>query len=483
MARREEFYTQFHRILLLARGITQDEPGNIPRLLSSVQNLPDLPDVEVEALRNSNHSKDEFLEKLKALSEECNHVEELSETNFAARDALCKAIETLEKPPVTIDIPLADGEDLPDTIYTLHQRTIWAIMRCRQSKRAQAWTDPAWFLCKKFFFVRCDAKQAEAVTCTHKLSHTLYQGKLLVSKGTGDETIPSGLEPVHHMSADKTTTAVVTSGGVFFWTWHFDISQIKQGSVETRPLPLPPCKPHKWHTSVSGVFVVGRGLIVLETTDSRHILFHQSAVAVTWLPLNLGPIGKIWNYAVRDQDIIFVGKYGCAVGSISLPLADQMESSEIKFNFIDTSFDDAISIGVNGLLLLRDGEVYIVTPKPEYWPLGSGVIQLHIGTARQLALPEGTTRLLCSGSAVIASTPSGSYVVGNSMLKRFGFTFPTGWLSSWRQVEPCGSVVQRVWGWVSLLMETRDGQLMSQGATVDPRRVRAFGNPWICWDL
>ncbi|KAG9392532.1 TPR repeat [Carpediemonas membranifera] len=94
------------------------------------------------------------------------------------------------QPSVSMDIPLSEGQKLPERVFTLLQGTIWAIMleagadpdlytpTASQRPETRAAYPPyakhLWFLCKKFFFVHQETDRVGAVVPED--SYALYHG-------------------------------------------------------------------------------------------------------------------------------------------------------------------------------------------------------------------------------------------------------------------------------------------------------------------
>ncbi|KAG9396733.1 hypothetical protein J8273_1751 [Carpediemonas membranifera] len=100
-------------------------------------------------------------------------------------------------PDVTIDLPIKSLDELPETIYTLLQSTIWAIMLSvgidPQLKRERD-TSALWFLCRKFFFVHSVSSKDGICLSTPDTPSTatetyLYGGRVFVRRRMYDQSI------------------------------------------------------------------------------------------------------------------------------------------------------------------------------------------------------------------------------------------------------------------------------------------------------
>ncbi|KAG9394893.1 hypothetical protein J8273_0100 [Carpediemonas membranifera] len=178
---------------LISMVTTLKVPGDIPSLLKHAysrhfhENIPSIEDPE----SNETPADDNQLESLISL------LDNLPPLNGEAQVLLDRARSILtDGPPLSMNVELAEGQELPVAMHTLLQGTLWAaFMACgadpdlgrteRQAKKNKLDYSQAdkclWFLCKKTFFAHQIAlKDGKAVGFEYRRSHAhrLYAGRL-----------------------------------------------------------------------------------------------------------------------------------------------------------------------------------------------------------------------------------------------------------------------------------------------------------------
>ncbi|KAG9395151.1 hypothetical protein J8273_0370 [Carpediemonas membranifera] len=172
-----------HRLATIA---TADVPGDVPSLIAGAfhrqfrEEMPSLHDHTEAYEATTGATADKLLARLA----------ELPPLEPNAQLLLDRAHSILTSgPPLSMNVELADGEELPVALHTLLQGTLWACMMggeanpdldgAQDDDNAYSSTDKClWFLCKKLFFAHCVASK-DGETVVHALAcRRLYQGRL-----------------------------------------------------------------------------------------------------------------------------------------------------------------------------------------------------------------------------------------------------------------------------------------------------------------
>ncbi|KAG9395518.1 hypothetical protein J8273_3094 [Carpediemonas membranifera] len=279
-------------------AVAADVPGNIPSLLAHAYsrhfrtNMPLIQDQENDDVPSSSYTLELLLAKLVAIPP-------LSEK---AQTLLDRARSILtDGPPLSMNIELADGQELPDALHTLLQGTLWAILMT-----ADAWEghDPLWYLCKKTAFAR---RAAEADSASFV---PLYAGRAFPP--TGRLAIP----PVVALHGSMDTGVAVTAKGVFRWGGDW----------------CPACGPHRavWGCPVVEAYerrLRPAGHVVAGDNDSGRLGLGPDAPSSTavFIPLHIPKTATILTVA-SSCDVMLVltdvGLFGAGAnlgGEVGLP--------------------------------------------------------------------------------------------------------------------------------------------------------------------
>ncbi|KAG9392636.1 Chromo (CHRromatin Organization MOdifier) domain [Carpediemonas membranifera] len=178
LVRKSAVAAAIHRV----SAATQDVPGDIPTLLRHAY---------------SRHFH-ETLPRAPAVAETCDPVDLLGRLPFlrpSAQNYVDSARSILtDGPPLSMNIELAEGQELPVALHTLLQGTLWAIFMefadpdlnrtedDAYEDGVQYWPEDQlpWFLCKKFFFAHQIAERDGAVEVKKatKIIHRMYAGRI-----------------------------------------------------------------------------------------------------------------------------------------------------------------------------------------------------------------------------------------------------------------------------------------------------------------
>ncbi|KAG9395491.1 hypothetical protein J8273_3067 [Carpediemonas membranifera] len=250
----------------ISRTTTATLPGNIPSLLAHAYsrhfrtNMPLIQDQENDDVPSSSYTLELLLAKLVAIPP-------LSEK---AQTLLDRARSILtDGPPLSMNIELADGQELPDALHTLLQGTLWAILMgagaypeldgstndptasdddsssyessCYSSD-AVADDKSLWFLCRKFLFVHQAAqKDGEAFSNINHAGYYIehrYAGFLFKTNASYDPLERARLPRVLSVYRDRISTLVVTPKGVYGWNGGRNLGLGSQVMFTTDPTRL-----------------------------------------------------------------------------------------------------------------------------------------------------------------------------------------------------------------------------------------------------
>ncbi len=137
----DEIADELEDIMLSGKALLRSSPGNIPYLLQQascfVSDEQGMPGEPVPMTRDDLMSR---------LSRVHDAISTLPKFNAQQRALKCvsRAIRAIERPDVTINIPVDAAHPLPVAVYTLHPATIAAILSRVGGKK------DAWYTCKKF---------------------------------------------------------------------------------------------------------------------------------------------------------------------------------------------------------------------------------------------------------------------------------------------------------------------------------------------
>ncbi|KAG9396296.1 hypothetical protein J8273_2027 [Carpediemonas membranifera] len=202
-------------------------------------------------------------------------------------------------PPLSMNVELAEGEELPVALHTLLQGTLWAILM-------EAGADPdlqrsdttaseqnfhymqqdklAWFLCKKFFFVKnvsvkdCESRQWSWYDgfCSQRYEHTMYMGRLFMFHSARQTKFTRARMPrIVAVYSDIFTQIAQTPKGLWGWGTNADAETgflTASDYVNPTRLTFPACPkvaeleaslpPWEKHRMVTDVSVCGRAFIL-----------------------------------------------------------------------------------------------------------------------------------------------------------------------------------------------------------------------------
>ncbi|KAG9395963.1 hypothetical protein J8273_2312 [Carpediemonas membranifera] len=174
--------------------VTADHPGNIPRCVDLVFQAEFSEDVP--AIRAASVDQGKYL----TVGQLQHGLSMLSGLGASAQSLLRRASALLVDPPMSMNIPLREGEDLPAALHTLLQGTVWAVMMgagadpdLRRTPWERAWDDrqsygvqdkQLWFLCKKFFFSRQVAEKDGYASSSLANFSRCYAGRLFIRSST-----------------------------------------------------------------------------------------------------------------------------------------------------------------------------------------------------------------------------------------------------------------------------------------------------------
>ncbi|KAG9395154.1 hypothetical protein J8273_0373 [Carpediemonas membranifera] len=215
-----------HRLATIA---TADVPGDVPSLIAGAfhrqfrEEMPSLHDHTEAYEATTGATADKLLARLA----------ELPPLEPNAQLLLDRAHSILTSgPPLSMNVELADGEELPVALHTLLQGTLWAIVG---QQTAPDTPSPLWFLCKKTLFTHSVAtRDAEHVTMTHSFApptfFMTYAGRLLACGGNGAgytglvdrrSAVPEfgrvSVPPVIALHTSHTSCLALTARGLFGW--------------------------------------------------------------------------------------------------------------------------------------------------------------------------------------------------------------------------------------------------------------------------
>ncbi|KAG9392506.1 regulator of chromosome condensation RCC1 [Carpediemonas membranifera] len=208
-------------------AVTASIPGDVPSLLSHAfsrhfqQSMPSIRTIE----HTSASSSASFESLIAALSE-------IPPLEPAAQVLLDRARSILTSgPPLSMNVELADGEDLPVALHTLLPGTLWAILMTGAGPSPLA--HPVWWLCRKFSHVSTVAGREEDC-CSHcGTDFALYCGRVMTRGAnrvgqTGHSACPvvSGYRHVRvpptrtltvHCGNDEPSCFVPSARGLYAW--------------------------------------------------------------------------------------------------------------------------------------------------------------------------------------------------------------------------------------------------------------------------
>ncbi|KAG9394551.1 hypothetical protein J8273_3799 [Carpediemonas membranifera] len=196
--------------------LTAEIPGDVPSLLRHAysrhfnQVMPSVRDQEI-------HRAPESSATLETLSVMLTAIPPLAPKAQVLLDR-AQSILT-DGPPLSMNVELAEGEELPVALHTLLQGTLWATLLHGFNSLNLA-ECPGWLLCKKFLFsYRVSEKDGvcECFDFTND-SYCLYAGHLLINRPqrTAGWVIPHSPRVLRVYSSENSFIGV-TPKGLFGW--------------------------------------------------------------------------------------------------------------------------------------------------------------------------------------------------------------------------------------------------------------------------
>ncbi|KAG9394609.1 hypothetical protein J8273_3863 [Carpediemonas membranifera] len=242
----------------LSVAVTADVPGNIPSLLRHAyyrhfsKVMPVLQDRDA----CTTPTGDDAIDSLLAMIAD---IPTLAEKAQASLDRACSILR--DGPPLSMNIPLKSGETLPESVFTLLQGTVWALLMSaganpdlKPHRRDKRWvkldkyidiydkrSTHLWFVCRKFYFAHQRAEKDGDVSLDDALSmgHRQYAGRLFgrlnsVMFGLSNDRNPvmfqraQHIPPVVNVTTDRTDRpfvverrdrplVITTARGLYFW--------------------------------------------------------------------------------------------------------------------------------------------------------------------------------------------------------------------------------------------------------------------------
>ncbi|KAG9393409.1 hypothetical protein J8273_3545 [Carpediemonas membranifera] len=206
-------------------------------------------------------------------------------------------------PPLSMNVELADGEELPVAMHTLNQGAVWACLvggganpdledRVLDEAR-EKWPDATdlhnkirkalapeakclWFLCRKFFFtLNVAEKDGERYqcSCSGYYHHHMYMGRLFMLDTTKHTALTRARMPrALEVYSDRYTHIARTPKGLWGWGYN-EYSQLgfkSSGFVDPTRLTFPNCPkvaeleaslpPWEKHRMVTDALIVDKGM-------------------------------------------------------------------------------------------------------------------------------------------------------------------------------------------------------------------------------
>ncbi|KAG9395437.1 Ankyrin repeats (3 copies) [Carpediemonas membranifera] len=145
-------------------------------------------------------------------------------------------------PPLSMNVELADGQDLPDALHTLLHGTLWAVMMAAgadpdldetlPSKLSELYTTQAkclWFMCKKLYFCQHVASRDSDIYVNSELrfvqngdayAHILYHGRLFLANSEKERPFTRAAMALSSRVEGTDPFIAVTPRGL--WEWKKD---------------------------------------------------------------------------------------------------------------------------------------------------------------------------------------------------------------------------------------------------------------------
>ncbi|KAG9396150.1 hypothetical protein J8273_2502 [Carpediemonas membranifera] len=211
----------------LSTAATARIPGDIPSLLAHAYSRHF--HENMHSIRNAgSHSPPADTTMLESLIAMLSEIPPLAPT---AQVLLDRARSILaDGPPLSMNIELAEGEELPVALHTLLQGTLWALLVESGADPDLEGTQPAetaysqadklpWFLCRKLLLT-CTVAAKDGVTApSPSLSHRLYAGRVFEAT-----KLPRHIKltrvrvpPVVSLHCDRTSVVAQTVKGLWGW--------------------------------------------------------------------------------------------------------------------------------------------------------------------------------------------------------------------------------------------------------------------------
>ncbi|KAG9396546.1 hypothetical protein J8273_1551 [Carpediemonas membranifera] len=152
----------------------------------------------------------------------------------------------VDGPDLSMNVPLKEGEVLPERLHTLLQGTVFATLLVAGADPRLTGGPPnepdsrcLWFLCRKFLFSHTVAKKDGVIQDQGKRRFCLYNGRLFHGQPSRRPCQATWVRhhPVVRFAAMGRTLTVATPKGVF---QHDDIRRMRGGGWVRVPFPLCP---------------------------------------------------------------------------------------------------------------------------------------------------------------------------------------------------------------------------------------------------
>nr|QNO39395.1 vacuolar protein sorting 37 [Carpediemonas membranifera] len=393
VAAREALISAFR----LSVAITASIPGDVPTLLKEAfsrhfdEQMPAIHDAETTNTPTSAAS----LDSLTAMLSEIPPLEP------AAQVLLDRARSIITSgPPLSMNVELAAGQELPAALHTLNQGAVWACLLGGGAnpdledrlleEYPEDWADATemrdkiykaltpeakclWFLCRKFFFTwNVAEKDGESCQwnafgrCYH---HRMYMGRLFMLDSHYQSTLSrAGMPRALEVYSDGATHIARTPKGLWGWG-HNDVAQLgfkTSGFVDPTRLTFPPAPRMVTDVSMKGyrTFILTPvGTVMAGFNAQRYVgpvdrairnHFHPVAVPTGFVPDHIMQGSRVAILSMGDRQMIggsnWDGRLGLGhenwvTGFVDLPFR------------VDRIVSDSFNVFLSGRQLLFAGEV------------------------------------------------------------------------------------------------------------------------------
>ncbi|KAG9390883.1 hypothetical protein J8273_7148 [Carpediemonas membranifera] len=351
----------------------------------------------------------------------CAMLSEIPPLEPSAQALLDRARSILTSgPPLSMNVELADGEELPVALHTLNQGAVWAclvggganpdledrvLMKAReeqpdetkmQNKICKALTPEAkclWFLCRKFFFTMNVAEKDSE--CQHYTAynrcyhHRMYMGRLFMLDTRHFDFLTRARMPrALEVFSDKFTHIARTPKGLWGWgdSRYRQLGFESSGFVDPTRLTFPACPkvtaletslpPWEKHRMVTDVSMDGDQTFILTPAstimacwnpqcfvgpveDENMHLFHPVAVPTDFVPdhiMHVGSYRSLTVLSMGDRHVISGHNWH---GRLGLRHDNEMTGfSDLPFSFERVIPGNMINVYLSGRQLLFAGFVY-----------------------------------------------------------------------------------------------------------------------------